>query len=795
MNVAAAVNVPASDPTPAPAAGPPCPAPSPDVLARARELLAGALQGVHTRTDRMFAWLMLVQWLAGISAALWLSPRTWAGNTSALHLHVPVAVFLGGLIAAFPVAMTFLRPGSVATRHAVATAQMMMSALLIHLTGGRIETHFHVFVSLAFLALYRDWRVLVTGTVVIAADHVLRGIYWPQSVYGVAFASPWRAMEHAAWVLFEVSVLARSIGYKLHDMTLDAERLAELEASRTAVERQVRDRTRELTASEERFRMLAASAPIGIYQTDAGGRCVYTNARWQRLSGLSEQQSLTDEWWRLVHPDDRAQLQAARDASIDAGIPFQATFRLVLDRGEEVWVSARAAPLHDAAGNVTGRVGTVEDVTAQKRAEAELIRAREAALANLRLRSEFLANMSHEIRTPMNGVIGMTELALDTELTEEQREYLTTIKLSAEALLGVISDILDVSKLEAGRLRMEALPFSVRDTLEAAVRTLAMKATAKHLALTYEVSPDVPARVVGDAGRLRQVLLNLLGNSVKFTEQGKITLSVRRVGGGGSPGENSASSGAAPARLEFSVTDTGIGIAPEQQALIFDAFMQADGSTTRRFGGTGLGLTISSQLVTLMGGNLSVESACGAGSTFRFTVPFELPLELVPPSAQTESTAPSRSLPQLVGTPRPEPAAPRRALHVLLAEDHAVNRMLATRILEKRGHRVTSAEDGREVMAQLDLAAFDVVLLDLSMPNMDGFETTTAIRERERGSGRHLPLVALTAHAMEGDRERCLAAGMDAYASKPFRAEELLAAIEAAMSAARGDEEPQQAAA
>ena len=217
------------------------------------------------------------------------------------------------------------------------------------------------------------------------------------------------------------------------------------------------------------------------------------------------------------------------------------------------------------------------------------------------------------------------------------------------------------------------------------------------------------------------------------------------------------------------MTDTGIGIAPEQQAMIFDAFTQADGSTTRRFGGTGLGLTISSQIVTLMGGNLSVESACGAGSTFRFTVPFELPLELEPPSAQAEPTTPSRSLPQLAVTQRAERVAPEQRLHVLLAEDHEINRTLATRILEKRGHRVTSAADGCEVMAQLDLDTFDVVLLDLSMPNMDGFETTTAIRERERGTGCHLPLVALTAHAMQGDRERCLAAGMDAYLTKPVR--------------------------
>ena len=733
---------------------------------------------------------MLVQWLGGIAAALWIAPRTWVGATSVLHLHVPVAVFLGGMISVLPVMLTFLRPGTALTRHTVAAAQMLMSALLIHLSGGRIETHFHVFVSLAFLALYRDPSVLVTATVVVAADHLLRGIYWPVSVYGVASASPWRAAEHASWMLFEVSVLVLSIQYKLRDMVLAAERLAELEASRTAVEQKVRDRTRELTASEERFRMLAASAPIGIYETDPMGKCLYTNRHWQQLSGLSEQEALAGDWMRVVHPDDADKLPVQLTADGDRPEEHEATIRLLPLPGQVLWVTSHAVPLRDATGNITGYVGTIVDITAHKRAEAELIRAREAALENLRLKSEFLANMSHEIRTPMNGIMGMTELALETDLTPDQHEYVDTIRISAVGLLGVINDILDFSKLEAGKMRIEAAPFLVHDTLEAAVRTLMLKAKEKQLDLSYLVSDDVPLRVVGDAGRLRQVLLNLLGNAIKFTDEGSVILRVRRVAGD-SPEGGDAGRG----QLEFSVTDTGIGIPTDKQALIFESFTQADGSTTRRFGGTGLGLTISAQLVALMGGRLDVESAPGAGSTFRFTVPLGLPVARARPSRQDQMTLRAGSAPKLAKQQRPGPVPLDASLNVLLAEDNPANRLLATRILQSRGHQVTGVNDGCEVMASLALARFDVLLLDLSMPNMDGFATTAAIRAGEQGTGRHLPIVALTAHALPEVRERCLASGMDAYASKPFRSEDLLAAIAVAVHPAEPGAEPPLAAA
>jgi signal transduction histidine kinase/CheY-like chemotaxis protein/HPt (histidine-containing phosphotransfer) domain-containing protein len=386
----------------------------------------------------------------------------------------------------------------------------------------------------------------------------------------------------------------------------------------------------------------------------------------------------------------------------------------------------------------------------RKRAEDAVAQARDRAIEAARLKAEFLANMSHEIRTPMNGVIGMTDLALETELTVEQREYLDVVRSSAEALLQIIDDILDFSKIEAGRLTLEAVPFALRDVLDDALRPLALRAVQKGLYLGCEVSPEVPDTLVGDPGRLRQVIVNLVGNALKFTETGQVAI---RAG----IDERSA----ADVGVHFEVADTGIGVAPEKQQAIFSAFVQADGSTTRRFGGTGLGLAISTQLVEMMGGRIWIDSTLGEGSTFHFTARL---------GAEAETIAAAQAGPS--DTP-----VPSRGVRVLLAEDNAVNRLVAIRLLEKHGHTVVAAGDGRQALAALEDEHFDVVLMDVQMPVMDGFAATAAIRDRERGTGLRIPIVALTAHAMQGDRERCLDAGMDAYVTKPIKPAELFGAI------------------
>ncbi len=672
----------------------------------------------------------------------------------------------------------------------------------------------------------------------------------------------------------------------------------ELAQTNAELAREIAERQRvehELRQAEAKYRSIFENAVEGIFQTTPDGSYLSVNPALARIYGYETREalisSLTDISGQLyVNASRRAEFaRLLQEHSTVSGFESQVYRR----DGQIIWITETARAVRDASGVLLYYEGTVEDISERKRAEEELQKAKVAAEAATRAKSEFLANISHELRTPMNGIIGMTELALDTALTPEQREYLTIVQDSADALLELLNDILDFSKIEAGRWELESLDFSLRDTLEMALKTLAIRAHRKGLELPYHIPTAVPDGLIGDPGRLRQIIVNLIGNAIKFTEQGEVVIRVTvewHI-------QHEVS-------LHFTVTDTGIGIPPDKQQLIFTPFTQADNSMTRRFGGTGLGLAISSGLVAMMDGRLWVESAVGQGSTFHFTAHFgvrpeataqpsptwdslhNLPVLVVDDNATNrrileeqltswgmqptmvdggqaalaalhqavQKGAPfplvvlDAHMPSMDGfrvaaqikqspvlthatimmltsggqsgdvarcrelgitsylmkpikqsellnaictalhtasvpvhdTPLPPPSRTQsqRPLHILLVEDNVVNQRLTVWILQKWGYSVVVAGNGTEALAALARETFALVLMDVQMSDMDGLATTATIRTQEQATGAHIPIVALTAHAMQEDRERCLAAGMDAYLSKPLQAPQLFQLID-----------------
>jgi len=515
----------------------------------------------------------------------------------------------------------------------------------------------------------------------------------------------------------------------------------------------------QLRLSEQRWQLAVRGNNDGLWDWNAQTGEVFYSPRYKQILGYEEHEigNQVKEWASRMHPDDFPRVQRELQEHLDRKVACYSTeYRIQAKDGTYKWVLARGQAVWDERGQAIRLVGSHTDITQRRQAEEALKHAKEQAEMANRAKSEFLANMSHEVRTPMNGALGMIELVLETELSEEQREYLETAKDSARSLLSLLNDILDVSKIEAGRLELAPGSFSIYECVKDSLRMFSVTTQQKGLLLSTSIHPDVPEWLFGDPLRLRQVISNLVGNAIKFTDHGQVSV---RVGLERATDENVA--------LHFQVSDSGIGIPKEKQAWIFEPFRQADGSSTRRFEGTGLGLAICTRLVSLMGGRIWVESQLGSGSTFHFTAPFGLGAVLAA-TLPADQTASLTALAKSVSGER---------LWVLLAEDNIVNQSLVAAVLEKAGHHVVLAADGLEALAAFERQPFDLILMDVQMPRMDGLAATAAIRAAEKISGRHVPIVALTAHAMKGDRELCIRAGMDDYLTKPLDLSDLRATI------------------
>ena len=817
---------------------------------RADELFKQHQEEIYRNTDKLFARLMLFQWVAGIVMAFLISPYSWSGESSSIHIHIWAAIFLGGAISVFPIWMTRVWPGAVATRHVIAVAQMLMSALLIDVTGGRIETHFHVFGSLVILSFYRDWRVLIPATLVVALDHFLRGIYWPYSVYGVLTASPWRSIEHAGWVVFEDVFLVISCLRSIREMRFIADRTARLEASegnfrqifeeapigmavvnleqrfvqvnrslshivgysseelvqrssleitcaedvaadhqhvaellngarhcsfekryvrkdnrpvwaaltacliqdeegkphhyvtmvediseRKRAEEALRESTRKLEIALHANQLIMDNSQDVICTIDRTGRFLTANAACENLWGYTAEELVGRRYIDLVHPDDQEKTNRADSDTRFTGKITDFVNRYIRKDGTLVDV------LWSAYWSETDKTFfcVAHDVTERQRNEKALRKAKEEADRANRAKSEFLSRMSHELRTPLNAILGFGQLLERQNPTEIQRSRIAHILGAGRHLLDLINEVLDISRIEAGRLQLSLEPVCVADALAEVIDLMRPLATERSIELSAPMDLDKTSHVLADRQRLKQVLINLLTNAVKYTRPGgSVTISQSSAGND---------------KVRLVVSDTGPGIPADKLSRLFTPFDRL-GAEQSDVQGTGLGLALSQRLVQEMGSSIGVDSTVGQGSTFWVELP------------RTASPLESLASRKGVSVDRHEQVIDADKRTVLYIEDNLSNLTLIEQILETEPQiELMTAMQGK---VGLDLARKhlpDLILLDLHLPDLPGWEVLAQLQADE--TTRAIPIIVISADATARQIKRLLAAGARAYLTKP----------------------------
>ncbi|MBF0574114.1 MAG: response regulator, partial [Desulfamplus sp.] len=560
-----------------------------------------------------------------------------------------------------------------------------------------------------------------------------------------------------------------------------AQKILQFVAIRAASELERMNAENILREREEQFRTLATLAPVGIYYTDADANCLYTNPAWCKMAGLTSDEAFGNGWLKSLHKDDRELVVSNWGKMTKSRGEWGMEYRFQTREGIITHVYGLAAPQYDESGKILRYVGVNLDITDRKLTEEELLKAKQAAEEATQAKSTFLANMSHEIRTPMNAIINMNKLLLNTSLNEEQKEYAKIAMSSSEILLFLINDILDFSKIEAGKLELENINFSLTDIITSIITIVKIKAKEKKLLLEYVIDDDVYPYLIGDPGRVRQILLNFLNNAIKFTEQGSVTLHVSIENNVENRADNHSKIDT-HTTIKFSIKDTGIGISEKHKERLFKSFSQEEASISRKYGGTGLGLAISKQLAELMGGEVGVKSTKGVGSIFWFTVKFEKNIKLFGTEIITNNVCEASE--STLHKPNLSNAK------ILLAEDNIMNQKVALAMLRKSSITIDIANNGKEAVEAARKNHYDLILMDMQMPELDGIEATKIIRSCHNNNlNSKIPIVAMTANATIGDRQQCFDAGMNDYISKPVDSDELLLILSKYISSGKTDED------